>query len=408
MGAASTEAAESQQAALSDSARQTMANVLTLEQLDRSYIEAVHRQRAGDGRPEAADLAAGARLRHRIHEPALRSGTVRLQTIADDDRLMTGDRERALSLMTALDARYAAQASAEFERAADQGRVQAERLARSYEEAFDRVGGSAQRTFNEILTRQTTWAKGMTRLIQEVETFFLDEVEAMAARWAASGLASLAGAGRRQCGRQRRCRRGGLGAGLAALVGIGQPGGLFGSGLLSGSGGAAAVTQTAAVSANTTALGAATTAMAALTTALMARPPRSGARRRRFAGGRRRDRGGGRGGRILQLDRAIARLPRPAASCRRRGGGWAACRIRRCDAGLASRAGDGAAGEYLGRLAGDDRGRRRRRRAFSCAFSRPRRRAGDQPLGSRQSARQRGRDSRLVSPERADAALFLT
>jgi hypothetical protein len=59
----------------------------------------------------------------------------------------------------------------------------------------------------------------------------------------------------------------GLGAGLTMLLGINQPGGLFGTGLLSG-GGTAVATQAAAVTANTTALGASTSAIAALTAAL--------------------------------------------------------------------------------------------------------------------------------------------
>jgi len=105
--------------------------------------------------------------------------------------------------------------------------------------------------------------------VQEVETFFLDEVEAMAAKWAASGLADLAGgAVASAVGGAQAAGASGLGAGLTALVGINQPGGLFGTGLMSGAGGAAATTQAAAVTANTTALGASTGALAALTTAL--------------------------------------------------------------------------------------------------------------------------------------------
>jgi len=107
----------------------------------------------------------------------------------------------------------------------------------------------------------------VTRMIQEVETFFLDEVEKMAAKWAASGLASLAGgAVAGAVGAAQGAGASGLGAGLTALVGIGQPGGLFGTGLMSGTGAA----QITAVTANTTALAASTTAMATLTAALTA------------------------------------------------------------------------------------------------------------------------------------------
>jgi hypothetical protein len=152
---------------------------------------------------------------------------------------------------------------------ADAARSQADRVAQSYQEAFSRVGDSVQRTFNEILTGQTTWAKGMTRVVQEVETFFLDEVESMAAKWAASGLADLAGgAVSSAVSGAQATGASGLAAGLTALMGINQPGGLFGTGLFSGAGNAAATTQAAAVTANTTALGTSTAALAALTTAL--------------------------------------------------------------------------------------------------------------------------------------------
>jgi len=171
--------------------------------------------------------------------------------------------------MQELDARYAAQASNEYRQLADAAHSQADAVARSYEQAFDRAGGSVQRTFNEILTGQTTWAKGMTRMVQEVESFFLEEVESMAAKWAASGLADLAGgAVSSSVGGAQATGASGLGAALTALIGVNQPGGLFGSGLFSGAGSASATAQTATMTANTTALGASTTALAALTTAL--------------------------------------------------------------------------------------------------------------------------------------------
>jgi hypothetical protein len=90
----------------------------------------------------------------------------------------------------------------------------------------------------------------------------------MAAKWAASGLASLAGgAVASAVGGAQATGASGLGAGLTALLGINQPGGILGTGLLSGTGGAATV-QATAIAANTTALSASTTAMAALTAAL--------------------------------------------------------------------------------------------------------------------------------------------
>ena len=91
----------------------------------------------------------------------------------------------------------------------------------------------------------------------------------MATKWAASGLADLAGgAVANAVNTAQGTGATGLGAGLTALLGINQPGGLLGTGLLSGAGGAGAATQAAAISANTTALGASTTAIAALTAAL--------------------------------------------------------------------------------------------------------------------------------------------
>src|ERR1700733_14992522 len=108
----------------------------------------------------------------------------RLQAIEQNDQEALKDRMSALAMMQELDARYAAQASGEYRQMADAARSQSDQVARSYEQAFDRVGGTVQRTFNEILTGQTTWTKGMTRMVQDVETFFLEEVEAMAAKWA--------------------------------------------------------------------------------------------------------------------------------------------------------------------------------------------------------------------------------
>jgi hypothetical protein len=190
----------------------------------------------------------------------------RLQAVIASDSAIIEDKMKALQQLAMLDAQYTATVSENQRRIADEARAQAEAVARSYEAAFDRLGTSLTRTFNELLTRQTTWAKGSTQLIQQVETFFLDEVETMAAKWAASGLASLVGGGFATAvtGAQATGTSG-LGAGLMALIGLNQPGGLFGTGFLSGSGGAA---QTTAVTANTTALTASTTAITSLTAAL--------------------------------------------------------------------------------------------------------------------------------------------
>ena len=69
-------------------------------------------------------------------------------------------------------------------------------------------------------------------MVQEVETFFLEQVEKMAAKWAASGLGDLAGgAVATAVGGAQATGGTGLGAGLAALLGVNQPGGLFGTGL---------------------------------------------------------------------------------------------------------------------------------------------------------------------------------
>ncbi|HWB50171.1 MAG TPA: hypothetical protein VG651_13755 [Stellaceae bacterium] len=193
----------------------------------------------------------------------------RLQAIRDSDKAAVEDRLAATAQMRQADLRYMTQIGGEYRQLADAARSQADRVAQSYERAFDRVGGTVQHSFNEILTGQATWSKGMTRVVQEVETFFLEEVETMAAKWAASGLAGLAGgAVANAVNAAQGTGASGLGAGLMALLGINQPGGLLGTGLLSGAGGAAAATQAAAITANTTALGASTSAMAALTAAL--------------------------------------------------------------------------------------------------------------------------------------------
>jgi hypothetical protein len=189
----------------------------------------------------------------------------RLEAVISGDSSMVEEKMKALQDLQQLDVQYTAAVTDDQRRIADQARTQAQAVQRSYEAAFERLGTSAQRTFNDILTGQTTWAKGSVDLIRQVESFFLTEVENMAAKWAASGLASLAGGAVSSAVSGAQATGGsGLGAGLTALIGLGQPGGLFGTGLFSGGGAA----QAAAMTANTTALTASTTAITALTTAL--------------------------------------------------------------------------------------------------------------------------------------------
>jgi hypothetical protein len=269
LGSASADAAQRQQDAIEQTTRVALTNARQMQQIDANYVDAF--KNAMQIMVDQKQLTLRQALGYDIQYTAQVNDQERqrLEAIYTSDEAALKDRLQAYDMMTELDARYAAQASDDYRRAADAAQAQATRAAQAYEQAFDRVGGSVQRTFNEILTRQTTWAKGMTQMIQQVETSFLDEIETMAARWAASGLADLAGgAVSTAVSGAQAAGASGLGAGLTALLGIGQPGGLFGSGLLSGTGGAAGAAQTTAVTANTTALSAATTAMTALTTAL--------------------------------------------------------------------------------------------------------------------------------------------
>ena len=261
-------------------------------------------------------------------------------------------------------------------------------MQRSYEVAFDRLGSSAQRTFNEILTHQTTWAKGSVELVREVETFFLGEVETMAAKWAASGLAGLAGgAVASAVGGAQATGGTGLGAGLMALIGMNQPGGLFGTGLLSGTGGAA---QATALAANTTAVTASTAAMTTLTAALTGAAAIGGGAAAagglgEAAGAAAAGSAAGGGGLFSWLGGLFAFARGgivPSAA-----GGWALAEFRRRDAGLAACARDGAAGANQRGAAEHDRARRRRGRpAFPSAFPRAGRRAGGRALVPRQDA----------------------
>lgn len=267
--ATSIEAAQIQSDAFGDSVQRMLRNAQRLQQLDASYVAAFKNniQVLVDQKQITLQQALGFDIDYSAQ--VFTQERERLQAILDNDKATINDRLNTLTAMAQLDARYAAQSSQEYRRLADVAHTQAEQVARSCEQAFDRAGSSLQHTFNEILTGQTTWAKGATRMVQEVETFFLEQVEKMAAKWAASGLASLAGgAVASAVGGAQATGGTGLGAGLAALVGINQPGGLFGTGLLSGTGGAAAGVEATAVTANTTALGASTAAITALTAAL--------------------------------------------------------------------------------------------------------------------------------------------
>ena len=265
MAAASVDAARQQQDALAENTRAALQNARAMQEIDSQYVDAFKNSMQALVAEKQLTLQQALGFDMQYTGEVTDQERQRLEAVLASDAASVKDRMQAYQDMGELDARYADQASGEYRRAADQAQSQADRVARAYDQAFDRVGSSLQRTFNEILTRQTTWAKGMTQMIQEVETFFLDEIETMAARWAASGLADLAGGAVSTAVTGAQAAGGsGLGAGLAALLGIGQPGGLFGSGLLSGSGAA----QTTAVTANTTALTASTTAITALTTAL--------------------------------------------------------------------------------------------------------------------------------------------
>lgn len=266
---ASADAAQAQQKSMQDMLSQALAATRAMQQLDASYTEAFTNgtQILVDSKQLSLQQALGYDIDYTAQ--VFEQEQERLEAIRESDQASVDDRLKAMAMMSEAEARYTAQASEGYRRLADAARSQADQVARSYEAAFDRVAGSVQRTFNEILTRQTTWAKGMTRMVQEVETFFLEEVESMAAKWAASGLGALAGgAVSSAVSGAQATGASGLAAGLTALVGINQPGGLFGSGLFSGAGSAGATTESAAVTANTTALGASTTALTALTTAL--------------------------------------------------------------------------------------------------------------------------------------------
>jgi hypothetical protein len=275
-GAASADFAQSQQEmvaaqqrAQAETQHLALTSAAAQQRLDQTYIETFKRdmQVLVDEKKITVQQALGFDIEYTAQlETQERQ---RFEAILNSDATTTADKLRTYQELMQLDARYAAQLAEDQKKIADDARAQAEKVQRSYEQAFDRLGHSAQSTFNQILTGQTTWQKGAARLLQEFETFFLEEIETIAAKWAASGLANLAGGAVATAVTGAQATGGtGLGAGLMALVGIGQPGGLFSSGLLSGTGGAAAATQTAAVTVNTTAVTALTTAVAGLTAAV--------------------------------------------------------------------------------------------------------------------------------------------
>lgn len=199
----------------------------------------------------------------------------RLQATIAGDAATLDDKIAAYDQMSRLDGDYTDQVIEDQSRMLRAAQRQADAVARSYESGFDRLGGTVQRTFNQILMRQITWSKGSRQLTQQVEGFFLDRVENMGAKWAASGLGSLAGgAVASAVGGAQATGATGLGAGLMALIGLNQPGGLLGTGLFSGAGG---TIQATAVTANTTALTASTAAITALTATLGGTAAASGA-----------------------------------------------------------------------------------------------------------------------------------
>jgi hypothetical protein len=269
IGDASGEAAQLQQRMTQDMISQALQATRVMQQLQGSYTAAFKNgmQVLVDSKQITVQQALGFDIDYTAQ--VFTQEQERLAAIRDNDAAAVDDRRSAVAEMQQLDARYIAQSSEDYRRLADAARSQADQVARSYEQAFERAGTSVQRTLNDILTGQTSWAKGMTRMVQDVETFFLEQVETMAARWAASGLASLAGgAVSSAVGAAQATGASGLAAGLTALLGVNQPGGLLGTGLFSGAGSAAASAEAAAVAANTTALATSTAAVAALTAAL--------------------------------------------------------------------------------------------------------------------------------------------
>lgn len=275
-GSASADFAQSQQEmvtaqqqASAEIQHLAMTSAAAQQRLDQTYLETFKRdmQILVDEKKITVQQALGFDIQYTAQLEA--QERERLEAILSSDATTAADKLKTYQQLMQLDARYAAQVADDQKKIADDARAQADKMQRTYEQAFDQLGRSARSTFNQILTGQTTWQKGAVKLLQDFETFFLEEIETIAAKWAASGLANLAGgAVASAVGGAQATGGSGLGAGLMALVGISQPGGLFGTGLLSGTGGAATAAQTTAVTANTTAVTALTTAVGGLTAAV--------------------------------------------------------------------------------------------------------------------------------------------
>jgi len=249
-----------QQQAAAEMQRLAEQNAAVQASLDKSYLAGFQRdmQILVDQKKITTQQALGFDIEYtaQLEEQERR----RLEAMLASDDASAAEKLTTYQQLMQLDARYTAQVEEDQKKIADAARQQADRIQRSYEQAFDELGRSAQRNFNDILTGQTTWQKGAVKLMQDFETFFLDQIETMAAKWAASGLADLAGGTVASAVGGAQAKGGtGLGAGLMALVGISQPGGLFGTGLMSG--GAAA---------DTTAVTTAMTEMSSTTTSAMA------------------------------------------------------------------------------------------------------------------------------------------
>src|ERR1700722_14136371 len=173
---ASAQAAQAQQQWADASLHATLQATRAMEQADASYVAVF--KNGMQVLVASKQLTLQQALGYDIDYSAQVIGQEqeRLAAIRDSDQASVEDRKAAIAMMQELDARYIAQASAEYRQMADAARSQADRVGRSYEGAFNPGRTSRQRTFNEILTGQTTWAQGMTRMVQEVETFFLDEI----------------------------------------------------------------------------------------------------------------------------------------------------------------------------------------------------------------------------------------
>ncbi|MBV9858759.1 MAG: hypothetical protein JO038_01435 [Alphaproteobacteria bacterium] len=265
--AAYAQIGDAQTEAAATAYQEAMSNAAALQQIDAANLAAFKNNMRSlvDEKQITTQQALGFDL---AYSAQLNDGERRrLQSIIDADTTTVDERRRTTDQLVQLDAQYAAEAAEAQRRIADQAELQAQRVQRAYEQAFDRLGSSLQHSFNDILTGQLTWQKGAVKLVQDFETFFLDQIETMTAKWAASGLADLAGSAvATAVGGAQATGGTGLGAGLMALIGINQPGGLFGTGLISGTGGAA---QTTAVTTAMTEMSTTTTsAMAEMVTAV--------------------------------------------------------------------------------------------------------------------------------------------